>query len=96
MFNKQKDKKPNIKQEVDHIIGYMAGLEPDSKEYSTAASNLDVLVKAKSCENTTKKISPDTIAVVVGNLLGIVLVLNYEKMNVITSKAFGMIIKGRV
>ena len=31
-----------------------------------------------------------------GNLMGIFLILGYEKANVITSKALGFIIKGRV
>jgi hypothetical protein len=41
-------------------------------------------------------VSPDTIAVVAGNLLGIILILGYEKADVITTKALGFVLKGRV
>lgn len=42
------------------------------------------------------KVSPDTLLVVAGNLLGIVLILTYEKGNIITTKAINFILKGRV
>jgi len=42
------------------------------------------------------KVSPDTLLVVAGNLLGIVLILTYEKANIITTKALNFILKGRV
>lgn len=42
------------------------------------------------------KISPDTVLVVAGNLLGILLILTYEKTDFITSKAINFILKGRV
>ncbi len=42
------------------------------------------------------KISPDTLLVVGGNLLGILLILNFEKMDIVMSKALGFVLKGRV
>lgn len=42
------------------------------------------------------KVSPDTLLVVAGNLMGILLILNFEKMDIIRSKAIGFILKGRV
>jgi len=50
-------------------------------------------------ENLTKsnwKVSPDTLLVVAGNLLGIVLILTYEKANIVVSKALNFVLKGRV
>ena len=41
------------------------------------------------------KIDPNTVLGIAGNLLGILAVLNYEKTDIITSKAFGMIMKGK-
>ena len=52
-----------------------------------------------ACPNCGKqfgiKIDPNTVLGIAGNLLGIVAVLNYEKTDIITSKAFGMIMKGK-
>lgn len=42
------------------------------------------------------KISPDTLLVVGGNLLGILLILNFEKAEIVTSKALNFVLKGRV
>ena len=48
-------------------------------------------------ENQTKVvISPDTLLIVGGNLLGILLILNYEKLDIVSSKAVGFILKARV
>ena len=41
-------------------------------------------------------ITPDTILVAATNLLGIVLVLNFEKFDIIRSKAIAFVLKGRV
>lgn len=42
------------------------------------------------------RISPETWAIVGGNLLGIILILEYERCHVIASKAMGFVIRGRV
>jgi len=42
------------------------------------------------------KIDPNTVLVVAGNLLGIVLILYFEKFDIIRSKAVGFVLKGRV
>lgn len=45
---------------------------------------------------TSWKISPDTLAIVLCNLVGIILVLKHEKIDIVTSKALGFVMKGRV
>lgn len=59
---------------------------------------LDTLLKAKNDDKSrgVNKELINTLLVVFGNLLGIVLILNYEKMGVVASKALGFVIKGRV
>lgn len=48
-------------------------------------------------ENQTKVvISPDTLLIVGANLLGILLILNYEKLDIVSSKAVSFILKARV
>jgi len=42
------------------------------------------------------KISPDTLLVVAGNLLGILLILNFEKVGILNTKALNFVLKGRV
>jgi len=42
------------------------------------------------------KFTPDTILVVGGNLLGILLILNFEKLDIVRSKAISFVLKGKV
>jgi len=81
--------------EIDCVLEIMSTLPPDSKEYTTITDNLEKLYKVK---NESKKgvVSRDTIVVVVGNLLGIVLILGYERANIITTKAIQFVLRGRV
>lgn len=97
MFNKitKRDKRTKLEQEIDSVINTMSYYKPDSNEYAAIAKNLETLYKAKS-HDRCRHVSPDTIATIAGNLLGIALILGYEKANVITSKALGFVIKGRV
>lgn len=62
--------------------------------YTAMVDNLEKLYKAKNVVATTK-IDSKTALAVAGNILGIILVLKHEELNVITSKALGFIIKGR-
>ena len=41
-------------------------------------------------------LTPDTILLAATNIVGIVLVLNFEKIDIVRSKAMGMLLKGRV
>ena len=41
------------------------------------------------------KFTPDTILMVAGNLTGIMMILNFERLDIIRSKAIGFILKGR-
>ncbi len=97
MFKKatKKDKRTNLEKEIDSVIEIMGGYQPASDEYTAASESLERLYKAKSL-TPIRKVSPDTILIVVGNLLGIGLILTYEKADVITTKALSFIIKGRV
>lgn len=91
----KKDDKPNIDKEIKNLLLELDELSPTSDEYQTILENVERLSKAKSYEQKSG-LSPDTVAVVAGNLLGIAMIIWHERVNVITSKALGFIIKGRV
>lgn len=97
MFSKitRKDKRTNLEKEIESVINIMSIYSPHSEEYTAMAENLERLYKAKANERPSF-VTPDTIAIVAGNLLGIALILGYEKADIITSKALGFILKGRV
>lgn len=85
-------KKSSLDDEIESVVEQMALLSADTENYTTMAKNLEVLMNAKAKQASTG-VSKDTVVTVGANLAGIVLVLGYEKANVIASKAFGLISK---
>jgi len=94
MIFKQK-KTDSLTKEMESILTKMKQLEPNTEEYTAMAKNLATLYDAQS-KVKDRKISWDTIATVTGSLLGIIIIVAYEDVNVITSKAMGFVLKGRV
>lgn len=70
---------------------------PDDPEYQTKLDQLDKLMKIKnrSNRNVFERISPDTLAIVVGNLVGILVIVKYEQASVLTSKAMNFTLKDK-
>ncbi len=91
----RKDKRSPVEKEIERLLATMATYSPDSKEYATLVGDLGRLCEANG-KNPKRRISPDTMALIIANLAGIVLVLGYEHAHIIVSKALGFIIKGRV
>lgn len=92
MLNK---KKTRLDEEISRLETLLGGYEPYSDGYADIIDNLDRLYKLKN-GNKFKGVSADTLVVVGANLLGIAIILWHEKAEVITSKAFGFVLKGRV
>jgi len=97
-----------LKQEAADYSLTMKDLDPESKEYisankrldrvlndySTMTSSLEKLTnsQSKGKDNTIKW---DTIIYVGGQLLSIVLIIGYEQVGVIATKALGFVVRGR-
>ena len=88
----KRDKRSNAEKAVD------AFLDDELCKATSLAEISDVLslMEKRNALREEKGVDPNTKAVVLGNLLGILLILGYEKGNVITTKALGFIIRGRV
>lgn len=58
---------------------------------------VDQIVKLHALRDQAppRRVSPDTLAIVLGNLAGIALIVGHERMNVVTSKALGFVMKLR-
>lgn len=94
-LNVFKKGKTSLDKEIDGVLSWMASTEPYTEEYSAMANNLKKLYEIKN-GNKNDNIKLDTIVVVAGNLLGIWLILNYEELDIITSKALSFVGKWRV
>ena len=92
--NTKIDKRTNLEKEIDEILRLMTISDRTSEDYELYLDRLEVLYKLKNGD-VKKVVSPDTLAIIAGNLLGIGMILSYERCHVITSKAIGFVIKGR-
>lgn len=71
---------------------------PDEERYATMLTMLERLEKlkrekAKPARTRETDIDPNKLLMVAGNLLGILAILKYEEVNVIGSKALGLVMK---
>lgn len=87
-----KEAKQRLKVELNKVANEML-LENDPSEFELRKKRYDVLSDMLKID---WKVSPDTLLIVGANLLGIVLILYYEKLDIISTKALGFVIKGRV
>lgn len=79
---------------IEDALKQLGGVSIDTDEYSQKVDQITKLYKLKEQE-APKRVSPDALVAVAGNLLGIVLILHYEHVRVITTKALGFVMKSR-
>lgn len=88
-----------IDEEIALVLKRLSEIEPYDPQYQTVAENLKRLYELKKMNEDQKKddpkpifnISPDIIHGVF-SLAGVLLVLHYEELNVIVSKAFPFVL----
>lgn len=88
----QKDTNEPIDAQIECTLDQMHNLGVTSEEYPAMMTLLERLYELKAKERR-QPVSRDTIALVAGNLLGILLIVAYEQKHVMTSKGFSQIIK---
>lgn len=93
-FKKQKELS-KLDVAIADVLSDMRGFTSDADEYSTMVEQLVKLHALKEAE-TPKKLDKDTILIVAGNLVGIAMILSFEKTHVITTKAIQFMLKPRM
>jgi len=93
MFSR-KAVKTKLDEAIDLVLSEMQTISSDSDEYAKMIVQLERLYKLKEIDSP-KRVSPDTLAIVAGNLAGILLILNFERAGVVTSKALSFVMKLR-
>lgn len=94
MFTKKTSETTELEKTVEKVLIEMQKVGSDTDEFAKMSAQLERLYKLKEIESR-KRVSPDTIALIAGNLAGIVLIISYERAHVITSKALGFVMKAR-
>lgn len=92
-FTIKRDKRTNIEKSVDCHLETLA----DGAQKLEDLQQITEIMERQEKLREKKRISPDTIAVIAGNLLGIALIIGHEQLgHVISTKALGFVLKGRV
>lgn len=97
-FNKHQEESDVLEVEIEQVLMTLASTQPYESEYKTIVDNLETLMKVKKIRDEITKpsrIDPSVLAIA-GNLAGILLILNYERLGVVSTKAFGLLMKARV
>lgn len=84
-----------LNEAIADLYSEMAGFEAHQEEYDAVTTQLVKLIKLKKEMVPSNRVSPDTLAAVAANILGIAMILGYERANVITSKALSFVTKMR-
>ena len=80
---------------VNRAIRSLNVYDAGSEEYREALDALVKLHKLKEDERP-KPVSKDTMLIVGANLLGILMIISHERVNVVTSKAIGVLLRPRL
>ena len=95
MFTKKsKTELPGLEKAIDELLHEMHSVNGDSEEYAKMVKQLGALYTIRD-QNGPKRVSPDTIAIVAGNLAGIALIVGHERAGIVTSKALSFVMKLR-
>lgn len=89
-------RKPKVIDEIRSVLENMKGVSQESEEYARMAKNLETLCSAneKNSKNKVSLVGP--LLTVAGSLIGIVMIIYGEETRIITTKALGLLVKGRV
>lgn len=99
MFTKNtpEEERPELEEAIDKALLELINHQPYSTEYVKALEQIEKLYKLRAPKPELQKpVSLDAVLAVAGNLAGILLIINYERAHVITTKALGFIIKSRL
>ena len=93
MFTKKSKSDLLLEEEIVSMLRHMNVIGVDSAEYTKALSHLDKLYTLKG--DKPDRVRKDTMALIGGNLVGILMILKHERMDIITSKALSFVIRAQ-
>ena len=80
----------------DAMINLLDGMDTygsDSQEYPELLSHLERVSNLRKSEDPKRRVSPDQMAFVIGNILTVLIIVAYEQKHVMTSKGLGFVLR---
>jgi hypothetical protein len=84
-----------LEAEMKRLLTHLETTPPDEEEYEKVIDQLVKLHKLHESENSHKRVSYDKLADIALSALGILAVINHERIHVITTKALDIVKKTR-
>jgi len=96
-FLRTPEEKTGLDETIDYVTEALLKMDPDSDEFAKTLDQLDKLYKIKSHNRKDEdRVSKDVLVTVAANLAGIGLIIGYERLHVIGSKALGFVLKTKL
>lgn len=93
MFIRKPDTTDQLLNEtIERVLKDMNSEDPHTEKYAQSADQLVKLYALKN-ETRSRRVSPDTMATVFANLLGIGIIVGHERVHIVTSKALSFVQK---
>lgn len=78
--------------EIDKLLSDLSDYKPTDDEYGVILERMSELYKMRS-EDRPRQPSPDTMLLAATNILGILLIINYERLSVVPRNAFSLLMR---
>ena len=85
-----------LEDQINDCAQELKNLTADDESYVKTSKAMFALIAERDKIKSQKRLSPDTVALIVANLVGIGLILGYEHAHNLTSKAIGFVSKLKV
>lgn len=85
-----------IEAEINSIVESIGPLDPSSDEYKKTLDSLAALERIKHQQHWWSNFDTGALIGAGANILGIVLILNHERLNVVSSKAMNLLHKPKI
>lgn len=87
---KRTPKQPTLLDET--IENALRNLDTEDDAYLKKVEAVETLYKLKTIDRQ-ERVSADTLAIIAGNLAGILIIVSHERAHVVATKAFGLLKK---
>ncbi len=94
MFNnKKKQEAAQLDAAVAALLAEMLMYGPECPEFQTRLEQMEKVNKVRMTRSVLKSLNSDTLLIVGGNLLGILIIVGYEQRGVVTTAAKNFLLK---
>lgn len=93
MIKKEKVATKTVGELIELTSQKLLTVDNPSQDYFALLDGLDRLLALQRTMGSKFRVNPDTVLTIAGNLLGILLILNFEKIGYISSKALSFVLK---